>query len=270
MKNWIIITGATGSMGRVAVKSLAQEGYPVIMACRNLKKGEDLLEEILKACPAAVLELHKLDLMAQASVYDFVNGLCNKKIEGLFNNAGVISRAYNVTEDGFEQTMAVNYLNPALLTRLLVPHFVSKARIVNMVSLTTKFATLDLDWRKLGSKDFSRLKIYSSSKLAFLYFSIAFAKRHPEFVVNVSDPGIVDSNMISMGRWYDPIADIVFRPLISSPDKGVKPALAALHASESLKYYVGKKSDDIPSHYVSSPLVDSLWDQATEFLGLHI
>lgn len=268
MKNWIIITGATGSMGRVAVKSLAQDGYPIIMACRNLKRGEDVLGDILKTCPDAILELHKLDLMSQASVREFVNNLGDKKIEGLFNNAGVISRGYYVTEDGFEQTMAVNYLNPALLTRLLVPLFVNKARIVNMVSLTTKFAKLDLDWREWPGDDFSRLKIYSSSKLAFLYFSIAFAKRHPELIVNVSDPGVVDSNMITMGRWFDPLADILFRPFISSPEKGVKPALAAMCASDSLHYYVGKKSDDIPSHYISSPLVDSMWNQATEILGL--
>lgn len=267
-KGWIVITGATGSMGAVAVRQMASEGYPVVMACRNLKKGEALRERILSENPQAVLELVELNLGSQSSVRRFVAGLEGRRIAGLFNNAGVISRGYGKTEDGIEQTFAVNYLNPALLSRLLAPMMEEGGHIVNMVSLTTKLARLDMDWMKLDAKDFTQLGIYSKSKLAFLYFSIELARRNPQLHINVSDPGIVNSNMISMGRWFDPLADIFFRPFISSPEKGVRPALKALHCDDSLRYFVGRRSNRIPRRFLESKMPDSLWNQANELLGL--
>lgn len=263
-----IITGATGSMGKVAVRKMAEEGYPVIMACRNLKKGETVRQEILSELPDATIELHELQLASRDSVRKFVESLGDRKIAGLFNNAGIMNRNYALAESGIENTMEVNYLANALLTILLTPLFENGARIVNMVSLTTKFAHLDINWPQWGREHFSQLGTYGSSKLAFLYFSIAYARRNPQLRVNVADPGIVDSSMIHMDRWFDPLADIFFRPFISSPEKGVRPALAALHTDDSLRYFVGKKSKSIPERFLNSQLVDKLWLQLHEMLGL--
>ena len=251
-------------MGRVAVKEMAREGYPVIMACRNLEKGELARQEILKELPEAIIELHELQLASRESVRSFVTSLGDRKIAGIFNNAGIMNRHYKLAESGLEHTMEVNYVAPALLTLLLTPLFEEGARIVNMVSLTTKFAHLDMNWMEWGEKEFSQLCTYGSSKLAFLYFSIAYAKHNPSLCVNVADPGIVDSGMIHMDRWFDPLADIFFRPFISTPEKGVRPALAALHTDKSLCYFVGKKSNAIPSRFINSPMVDSLWNQFKE------
>ena len=42
-------------------------------------------------------------------------------VEGLLNNAGSLEGACGATVDGFEVATQVNYLAPALLTRLLLP-----------------------------------------------------------------------------------------------------------------------------------------------------
>lgn len=242
MKKPILITGASGSMGAVTVKAMASEGYPVIMACRNMEKGRGVMDKIKSDLPYAQLELVHLDLRSQASVRSLAASLSGTVLSAIFNNAGVITRRFTLTEDGFEQTMAVNYLNPSLLTRLLVPCFEPGARIVNMVSLTADMGKLAINWNKMGEKQFRQIPTYAMSKRAMLFFSIAFAKRHPEFRVNVSDPGVVNSNMITLDRWFDPLADIFFRPFISSPEKGAAPAIRALHAEDSFRYYVGNKS----------------------------
>lgn len=257
--NPLIITGATGSMGAVAVSRMAAEGYPVIMACRNLKKGEELRGRILSSQPDACLELVRLDLESSAGVDEFVKAMEGLTFSGIFNNAGVISRDFSMTEDGIEHTMAVNFVNPARLTLKLLPQFEQGAHIVNMVSLTTKYAHLDENWKSLGEKEFSQLGTYGRTKLALLYFSIALARHCPQFHVNVSDPGVVNSNMISMGRWFDPLADIFFRPFISSPEKGVAPALRALHFDGSMQYFVGKGHKDIPSSFCQSAMPEILW-----------
>ena len=38
--------------------------------------------------------------------------------------------------------------------------------------------------------------------------------------VDGADPGIVDTNIITQHRWYDSLADVLFRPLILSPERG--------------------------------------------------
>jgi len=268
MKNPVLITGATGSMGSVAVKAMASEGFPVIMACRNLKKGKEVLDKVRSEVPDSSIELVCLDLASQASVRSLCSQLSGVRLSALFNNAGVISRSYSLTKDGVEQTMAVNYLNPVLLTRLLTSNIEPGGRVVNMVSLTARMGKLDLSWPEMEKKQFRRLPVYASSKRALLYFSIAYARRHPDLRVNVSDPGVVNSNMISMGRWFDPLADIFFRPFISSPEKGVAPAIRALHAEDSLRYYVGKKSDMIDREFLDDGISEALWVQASDILGL--
>ena len=268
MMNPIIVTGATGSMGAVAVRKLAAEGRPVILACRDLDRGNKLMESVLREIPEAQLELYHLNLSSQASVREFVTLLQGRTFDGLFNNAGVLSRCYGKSEDGIENTMAVNYLNPSLLTRLLASQFAPGAHIVNMVSMTCKVSSIDPEWTSYGPEKFGQILTYGKSKVAMLYFTIAFARRHPELYVNVSDPGIVDSKMITLDRWFDPLTDVCFRPFINSPEKGAIPALRALKADKSLQYFVGKKSDPIPERFLNSPMPDILWDQATVLLKI--
>lgn len=272
-----IVTGATGSMGRVATKSLAQEGHSVIMACRNLEKGKAVRDGIVSSLGPdgdSRVILLPLDLTSRASVRQFVNSVekylsggqaDTKKLTGLFNNAGVLSRDYVIAEDGLERTMSVNYLNTAMLTLLLLPYIEDGGNITCMVSLTTKFASIDTHWPSYPPSRYSQLGTYAMSKLALLYFAIGLARHNPRLHINVSDPGVVNSNMITMGRWFDPLADVLFRPFISSPEKGVAPALASLHCKESLFYFVGQTSRPIGAKYLNSPLVDQLWNQLAVF-----
>ncbi len=256
----IIVTGASGSMGKVAARQLAQEGVPVILACRNLERGRKVMDEILACVPDAQLELLLLDLESEAGVRSFVQALQGRPLAGIFNNAGTMCRRFSLAADGREKTMTVNFFMPALLTRLLLPQFEPGARIVNMVSLSLKYSTLRLEELSPSEKDFGQIRTYGKSKLALLYWTIALAEHYPQFRVNVSDPGIVDSKMIRMDRWFDPLTDIFFRPFTNSPQKGVRPALAALRAEDSLRYYVGKRSPKIVAKYLRSPLVEQLWE----------
>ena len=212
MEKTVIITGASGSMGEAATCALAGKGYRVIMACRNPGKAEAVRDRILRTLPDARLELRTLRLDSFESICQFAKSMEGCEIHGLFNNAGVMPKDYKLSEDGFEQTIAVNYLGPYLLTRLLQPRFEPGSNIVNMVSLTCKLVHERQDFIAARPEDHHQLRSYAASKLALMYFSIEFARRYPQLRVNVADPGIVNSNMISLGRWFDPLADVLFRP----------------------------------------------------------
>lgn len=265
MNGRIIVTGATGSMGAAAVEYLAAEGRPVLMACRNLAKAGAVRADILSRVPEADLEIRQLDLASLSSVRAFAQAIEPGSVVALFNNAGVISKGYHPSEDGFENTFAVNYFGPWLLTRLLLPKLPADARIVNMVSLTCGFVSLQESMLEPLERDFSQLGTYARAKRALLSFSLELARRYPDLRVNLADPGIVASDMIDLGHWFDPLADFLFKPLCKTPKAGVQPALRALAAAEGNHYYVGKKCREIPRRYIDPALDARIW-AATEQL----
>lgn len=257
-------------MGAAATLALAGQGHSILMACRNTVKAGVIRDSVLAKHPDAEIDIKHLDLSSMGSVCEFVNGLGTEPVVALFNNAGTISRSYSLTSDGLENTFAVNYFGPYLLTRLLVPRMNQDASIVNMVSLTCRFVSIDENSLRPKSKDFSQLGTYARSKLALLRFSQELSRRFPELKVNLADPGIVNSNMISMGRWFDPLADMLFRPFCKSPDRGVQPALAALSSPEKNRLFVGNRCKSIPARF-SDPVLDlRLWQETENILSSFI
>lgn len=252
-------------MGSVAVKACAGKGDRVIMACRNLQKAESVRADIMRSLPSADIEIASLDLSSMKSVRAFADSLSSVRIDALFNNAGIINRHFQTTEDGFENTIATNYLGPFLLTSLLLPRMAPHASVVNMVSLTCRFGRVDSALLP-GKHRFSQLGTYSDTKLALLLFSIALSRRNPGLRVNVSDPGVVNSNMISMGRWFDGLADVLFRPFCKSPESGAAPALRALESVQNLEYFVGNTHKPIADRYLNHPYLDALWNETCELL----
>ena len=254
-------------MGSEAVRALAKQGCSVIMACRNLEKGEAVKKRILEEVPSSDLTLVQVDLASLKSVVEFTDAIKSQgiKLKGLFNNAGVINRHFALTEDGFEQTVAVNYVAPYLLTRRLLPVFTENAHIVNMVSLTRFIAKLDRDFFEKGEKDFRQLGAYSDSKMALLLFTIALSQR-VGFHVNMADPGVVNTGILRMNRWFDPLADVLFRPFCKSPEKGVLPAVNALNTNENLHYFVGNACREVPQQNLSNPHLEWLWETTEQIL----
>lgn len=269
MEGSIIVTGATGGMGSVAVRSLAAQGRPVIMACRNLQKAAVLRKDILQDFPDAEIRLRMLDLSSLDSVREFARAMEGLPVTALFNNAGVICRNYSQTDDGLERSFAVNFFGPYLLMRLLQPQLPAGSHIVNMVSLTWRFVRVTPDDLFPEAREFSQLGSYSRAKRALLLATMNVAQEAPGVVFQVADPGIVNTGMLSMGRWFDPLADVLFRPFTNSPAKGVSPALAALQSEGELRYYVGKTSKLMPRRIRSQAgVAAAVRAEADRFLGL--
>ena len=264
----IVITGASGSMGTAAVEALAAEGWRVIMACRNLSKAASVRRVVLSRHPYAVIELRQLDLSSLHSVMAFAESLAGERIDVLFNNAGTICRDWSLTEDGYERSFQVNFLAPALLTIMLSDNV---GKVVSMVSLTCSLVNIGEDYTGDDRGSFSQLGSYARAKLSMLLFSLELSRRKG-IKVDFSDPGVVNSNMISMGRWFDPVADIIFRPLCSSPQKGVRPALNAIRnplcggAFTEPDYYVGKRVRKVNGKFTMHPASRNLYSMIE---GLH-
>ncbi|MBQ2852643.1 MAG: SDR family NAD(P)-dependent oxidoreductase [Bacteroidales bacterium] len=279
-KSKIIVTGATGSIGLAAVKSLLSKDLPVIMACRNIKKADSQRDDLIKQFPHSEIDIIELDLNSLASIRAFVEEIKNQgfKVDKLLNNAGIICRDFTVNDDGFETTLAVNYLGPLYLSKLMIPLMDNDFNIVNTVSVTRGVSKLDEHFFDLDKKRFSQLGTYGKAKYALFLSSLTLSEKIKNGSVNLTDPGVVDSNMISMHRWFDPLADVLFRPFCKSPEKGAIPAVNALlqpiansqqPTACNVKLFSGNRSKVIPQKHYDNPLRKWLWEESCKQLTIN-
>ena len=278
-KSKIIVTGATGSIGLAAVKSLLSKDLPVIMACRNIRKADSQRDSLIKEFPHSEIDVLELDLNSLASIRAFVEEIKNQgfKVDKLLNNAGIICRDFTVNDDGFETTLAVNYLGPLYLSKLMIPLMDNDFNIVNTVSVTRGVSKLDEHFFDLDKKRFSQLGTYGKAKYALFLSSLTLSEKIKNGSVNLTDPGVVDSNMISMHRWFDPLADVLFRPFCKSPEKGAIPAVNALlqpiansqqPTTRNVKLFSGNRSKVIPQKHYDNPLRKWLWEESCKQLTI--
>lgn len=280
-KSQVIVTGASGSIGIAAVKSLLSKDMPVIMACRNVKKATSQRDVLIKQFPHSEIEILELDLNSLSSIKLFSENIKSQgfKVNRLLNNAGIICRDFSVNEDGFETTVAVNYLGPVYLTKLMIPLMEDGFRIVNTVSVTRGVSKLDEHFFDLDKKKFSQLGTYGKSKYALFLSSLTLSENIKNGSVSLTDPGVVDSNMISMHRWFDPIADVLFRPFCKSPEKGAMPAVNALlwsaensqqtiDSNPDVRLFSGNKNKVISRKHYDNPIREWLWKETEARSGI--
>ena len=119
----ILVTGANVGLGYESVRALARKQALVIMACRNIEKGEKAREAILAEIPNANLDLRYVDLADFSNVEEFSQGILADypKLDVLLNNAGLNFFRRHENKDGFELTLATNHLGHFALTRHLFP-----------------------------------------------------------------------------------------------------------------------------------------------------
>lgn len=229
-----IVTGATGSIGKEIARSLAAKGRNVVLACRNMRRAAELRTELLASGGGGEVLPVEVSLDSTDSIRDFASHILaiNRPIAALVNNAGVMCRRYGTTTAGIEQSLAVNYLAPVLLTRLLLPAMAEGGCIAFTTSITRKLHSLREEILNEPATHFSQLGTYGRTKLALTHYALHLSNELKErgLRVNCADPGVVDTNMITMDRWFDPLANVIARPFMSTPAVGATSMLSAIES----------------------------------------
>lgn len=176
-----IVTGATSGLGLEAARVLALKNAEVIMAVRNVPKGEKVAEEITKESPGAKVYVMELDLGSLKSVKAFADAFKKKykQLDILINNAGVMMCPYSKTEDGFEIQMGTNHLGHFALTGHLMPLLEKTpgSRIVATSSIAHRNGNIDFSDLNWDRRSYKTGRAYGDSKIANLYFTYELAKK---------------------------------------------------------------------------------------------
>jgi NAD(P)-dependent dehydrogenase (short-subunit alcohol dehydrogenase family) len=115
-----VITGATSGLGRATALQLAQKGVFVVGLARSNAKANEVIEEIENEGGRGQFVISDLSRMKDTEEAAERIGKIVDRLDVLINNAGAHFPKYTVTADGFESTLALNYLSPFLLTHHLV------------------------------------------------------------------------------------------------------------------------------------------------------
>jgi len=203
----IMVTGATDGLGRRVAEDLAACGAKLLLHGRNPAKGRAVLEEIRTATGNNHLSYYNGDLSSLAEVRRLSEEIIKEqpRLNVLINNAAIGAGPdpeRQKSRDGYELRLAVNYLAPFLLTRLLLPLLQRTAqengisRIVNVTSGAQ--ISLDFDDPML-ERDYEGMRAYSQSKLALVMFTFDLAQKlaGSRVIVNALHPAsFMDTKMV--------------------------------------------------------------------------
>ena len=277
MENKIaIITGADGDMGMEETRAVAKAGYYTIMACYCPAKALEKCEMLKKETGNNNIEVIGIDLANLQTVRNFADTIKERfgNVHLLMNNAGTLETGQHFTVDGLERTISVNYVGPYLLTRLLIPIMPEGARIVNMASCVHPMGRLNFPhFFERGCKGhFLRIWPYSNSKLAITLFTMELARRVKKhgIMVNAVDPGIVNTGIIRMQMFFDPLTDLIFRPIIRTPLQGADTAIHLLLdkdvEGQTGTFNRSRKIVKLGKKYTEHPKMLELWERTEKIV----
>jgi NAD(P)-dependent dehydrogenase (short-subunit alcohol dehydrogenase family) len=198
-----VVTGANSGLGFEVSRALARKGATVVMAVRNMERGQAAAGRIKAEIPEADLQPRTLDLGSLESVRAFAAVVReeHEHVDILMNNAGVMATPPGETADGFETQVGTNHFGHFVLTEELMPLLdaAEDGRVVTMTSMArAQGKTLDEHKVHLHG-DYKPWQAYGDSKLANYQFGVELSRRlqaaGSTVISLVAHPGLSHTNL---------------------------------------------------------------------------
>lgn len=129
----VIVTGSNTGLGLEAARHIARLNCGhLILAVRSVSCGEAARESILASTKRApdTVSVWELDQTSFKSVRMFMErAAALPRLDAVVLSAGVATRTWERTKDGWERTLQVNVLSTALLALRLLPTLVASGRV---------------------------------------------------------------------------------------------------------------------------------------------
>jgi NAD(P)-dependent dehydrogenase (short-subunit alcohol dehydrogenase family) len=176
-----VVTGGNAGVGYFAAEQLAGAGAHVVLASRDTKKADAAIRSIRSLVPRASLDRIAVDLSSLESAVAAGSAIADfDRLDGLVLNAGATtgSRERLESDDGFELTMATNYLGHFALAARAWPILARtpESRVVGLGSLSTEIVRLD-PHDLMSEHRYGFFRAYAFSKHAIHGFILELDRR---------------------------------------------------------------------------------------------
>jgi NAD(P)-dependent dehydrogenase (short-subunit alcohol dehydrogenase family) len=233
----VVVTGANSGIGKIAAGELAAHGARVILAVRDVEKGE-----AAAASMDGDTEVRQIDLSDQESVHAFAEGI-DEEIDVLINNAGIMAVPLQRTPQGFEWQFGTNHLGHFTLTNLLLPQITD--RVVVLSSTAHEIGKIDLDDLNFEHRRYTRWGAYGQSKLANLMFAYELQRKFQaagsDLRAYACHPGYASTNLQSHtgSTLQNAVMWVGNHTIAHNAEMGALPTLLAATGDEPAGSYIG-------------------------------
>lgn len=274
-----VVTGATRGIGLAAATALARLGAAVVLVGRDAGRLEGARRTVRDAggpagAPPPVTILADLATAAGAAAVVRTLRREGAPIDVLYNNAGAIFPARELTEDGIERTFALNHLAPFRLTQGLMPLLAAAPapRVATVSSEAHRMAGPQADdWQ--SARGYQPMRAYGRSKLANILFTSELARRTAgtALTANCFHPGVVRTEFAADARGLLRLAFLLGRPFMRSADAGAATGVwlasePGLSATSGL-YFVDARPRRPSTAALDPALAGALWDTSVALVG---
>jgi NAD(P)-dependent dehydrogenase (short-subunit alcohol dehydrogenase family) len=280
----ILVTGATSGIGYQTAQALAGRGAQVIITGRRADIGEQAAAAMRQESGAGSITFMRADHATVGGNQELAERVraTVPRLDVLVNNVGGLYPTRWETADGYEATLAMNFVGPYALIAELLPllHVAAPSRCVNVVSAGFKLWKTDPFTDVQSTEQFVSGDVYAHTKLLNVLSSLAWARRltADRITVNVIHPGMSWTTMTqsmtvqTMPSWrlIWPVIRLVQRR--GSPVKaGSRVALVASSprtARYTGRYFEGKpRPAKLPARALNTESQDQAWRLGAELVA---
>jgi NAD(P)-dependent dehydrogenase (short-subunit alcohol dehydrogenase family) len=280
-----LVTGATSGIGFHTAQALAARGSTVFVTGRHESRGIQALEAIRRDAGHDRVHFLPVDHSSVGENLGLAQSIAARcdRLQVLVNNVGFMSPGERrETIDGYEATLAVNFVGPSALTRALLPllRAGAPARVVDVISSAYAMWKGDpfADLRMVGR--FVAIQAYARAKLLNLLWTLALARRleGSGIVANATNPGGAWTAMtqaltpaaVPAWRFFWPIARWIQRR--GSAEKAAWSSIYLASADEAAaisgRYFESDiRPKRLPPGLLNVTSQERAWDLAAELVA---
>ena len=196
-----LVTGGTSGIGYHTAIALARLGAVVYITGRDASRGQDAAGRLRAAAGHDGVHFVRADHSTVGGNQELARRLLAEagRLDILVNNVGGLYNDRRTTADGYEATVAMNFVGPFALTGSLLPALRRSvpARVVNVTSAAHEMWKDDPFTDVHSEAAYLGLHAYARSKLLNLMWTLALARRleNSEITVNATNPGMAWTSM---------------------------------------------------------------------------
>jgi NAD(P)-dependent dehydrogenase (short-subunit alcohol dehydrogenase family) len=176
-----LVTGATSGIGFYTALGLARMGAEVYVTGRNISRGQESQHQLRAAAGHANIHFVQADESTVGGNQELAHRIFMEthQLHILVNNVGGVYNDRWETDDGYEATLAMNFVGPFALTEALLPLLQrsTPARIVNVTSAAYTIWQGDPFSDIQSRKAYTGFYAYSRAKYLNLLWTFALAHR---------------------------------------------------------------------------------------------
>ncbi|MEU4329947.1 SDR family NAD(P)-dependent oxidoreductase [Nonomuraea dietziae] len=223
MASTAVVTGGNRGIGYAVCERLADEGFKVLLVARDPERGARAAAGI-----RGDVELVTGDLRTIAAVRRLAGELRDRcpRVDVLVHNAGLWPSRRALTEDGLEESFAVNHLAPFLLNHLLEDRL---GRVVQVSAGLYVKGRVEVGRTAVGA-DFHQMRTYADTKLCNLLTVPLFAERWRAsgITIDAVHPGVIRTGLGDRSGPVGWLLKLVKRRW-AAPEEGAAPVVGLVH-----------------------------------------